>query len=89
MLIEINDNIISVYPNPTNGNLNIEISDTQATKGMLYLYNAVGQMVVSKNIQLLNGFTTEILDFQSLVAGIYILTFQTDSRNTIQKIVKD
>ena len=58
MLIEINDNIISVYPNPTNGNLNIEISDTQATKGMLYLYNAVGQMVVSKNIQLLNGFTT-------------------------------
>ena len=88
-LIEINDNTMSVYPNPTSGNLNIEISDTHATNGMLYLHNAVGQVVFAQNIELLNGFTREILDLQSLAAGIYTLTFQTDSGNIVHKIVKD
>ena len=89
LLIEINDNTMSVYPNPTNGDLNVEISYSQTTNGMLYLHNAIGQMVFSKNIELLNGFTREILDLQSLAAGIYTLTFQTDSGNIVHKIVKD
>lgn len=77
--------IINAYPNPTHDLLHIDITNYLDNEGEIVLYNALGQVVMTKNIMLSSGKANETIDFHNLAAGFYSLTFAYK----VVKIVKE
>lgn len=74
----IEQNIL-LYPNPTNGLLNIE-SDYNIE--LIKIYNAIGQLIIlSENPQ-------NTIDLSSFENGIYFIEIKTESGTKTQKIIK-
>lgn len=71
-----NLNAITLYPNPTDGILNIS---EQVEK--LSIYTIIGEKIMETS----NATT---IDISSLSAGIYILSMENDEKSSFQKIVK-
>ena len=53
------------------------------------MYNALGQVVMTKNILLENGKASEVLDLSEVAIGVYTLSFQTNEGQKVQKVVKE
>ena len=85
VLVEMDENIMQAYPNPTNGLLNVVINDAALTSGTLLLYNNLGQVVIAKEISFFAGKANTTLDLQMLVPGVYSLSFE----NKVIKVVKE
>ena len=80
----VNDNIsklASVYPNPTNGILNIDMPSTVTVKSSK-LYNLLGQ---DTGLRLVNG----TMNVSELARGIYLLNVETSAGTLTQKVVKN
>lgn len=76
---------IKIYPNPTYGQLAVEISDIDGIKsGTITIITINGQQVLKKKID------TEYndLDISSKQSGIYILIVEIDGKKTTWKIIK-
>ena len=85
----INDNVaseaqFSVYPNPSNGNITVEIPRNNSNAdNQISIYNSLGSLVWQKN-------TSEVLvniDLQSFSKGIYFVKIFNSERNYSEKIV--
>jgi hypothetical protein len=70
-----------IYPNPTNGELNIIGSFNGSTS--LSVIDQTGRIVLSKN----TIKAAEILDLSSLNKGMYTVLFQSDDSVSSQKII--
>ena len=71
---------VSMYPNPSNGNLNIDILDLNQVS--FELYNTIGQRILSKSLGLgLNNLQL------SLSNGIYLAKIDSQGKSYIQKLV--
>ena len=75
------NDIISVYPNPTTGILNINLSGVLETE--LILYTITGQKIFRKTI---NTKTTTI-DLSSLSNGVYYLQLKNGNGVDTKKII--
>ena len=73
-------NAIDVYPNPTNGIVNISL-DNSITKADIAVYNAAGTIIANTTAQ------RPQLNLSEAAAGIYFVKITTDKGNFIQKIV--
>ena len=77
---------MSVYPNPTEGlviiNLNLELESNLS----LSLSNSVGQIVYHKNLGKLTTLN-ESFDWSMLPKGIYTISFNVNDQKTFEKIV--
>ncbi|MCL9808151.1 T9SS-dependent M36 family metallopeptidase [Flavobacterium luminosum] len=80
----INPNSINIYPNPTNGNLNISI-DRDVTDSVITIVDLNGRVVYSENTQSISGVKT--LNLNQLQSGIYILNIKGENINHSQKII--
>ncbi len=67
---------ISIFPNPATSQLNVEIKGTSANKFELRLYNAIGQLVISKSF--LNQQSIQ-MDIASVNSGLYNLILIADN----------
>ncbi len=86
----VSNNFIRVFPNPTGGQLNIEIQSTGAYDTRIIAYDVVGKKVFEKTSSLTRGLNTLQYDFTSLSKGTYILHFSDNSGKTHTiKFVKD
>lgn len=76
---------IKIYPNPTFGQLAVEISDIDGIKsGTITIVTLNGQHVLKKKID-----STHIdLNISNNQAGIYILIVEIDREKTTWKIIK-
>ncbi len=86
---ELAEGSISVYPNPTDGLLNIRFGQVlKSQTGTLQLYNLSGQLIHHEELNILqNNSVITIRDIQYQNAGIYILRIQTDDYFFNTKIV--
>jgi len=66
---------ITIYPNPiTNGIINLHLNNLPAGRYDLKLYNRLGQVIVTKQIQRMSGSSTESIQWNYYLAhGIYTL----------------
>lgn len=69
----------NLYPNPTNGNFNIEI-DENLIGAKVAIYNLLGQKIKDFNLKMTT--TTEVLN-----KGIYLLEIEKDGSKTTQKLI--
>ncbi|MEO7524518.1 MAG: T9SS type A sorting domain-containing protein [Ferruginibacter sp.] len=63
---------ISIFPNPTPDNLNIQINILAAGKFILTLYDAIGRKTLSDEFSYA-AFTNKKYSLQHLAAGVYML----------------
>lgn len=82
----LSEKTIRIYPNPTKGNLAVEIEEYDySTKGYINIYNLKGQLILKMDI--LNR-TTEI-DISSQASGTYIMNLDVDGQKSTWKIIKE
>jgi len=77
--IKSNDYNFEIYPNPSNGIINI---NTDIDINNITVYDLTGKIV-----EHLNNFTTTI-DLSNLKTGIYIIKFQSKNQNIKRKFIK-
>lgn len=79
-LDELPNNIFNIYPNPTNGIINIDL-ETINDNMVIELRNALGQIVLSEKVTTLH---TQ-LNTNNLLSGVYFIKVG----NTTKKIIKE
>ena len=77
---ELLENLISLYPNPVKGKLNIESNVVEIQK--IKLYDVLGKLV--EEIQ----FENNIINFSLMNTGIYFLKLETNKGDFMKKIMK-
>lgn len=80
--------LLQVYPNPTDGLLNIKLSSNKSTMALVRLYTITGTSVrlITKSIK--PGENNLTLDMNNLPAGIYTATIIADGKSLSTKVVK-
>jgi len=81
-LIE-NNSFVNIYPNPTNGLVNIDIRNIPDAE--LLIFSLSGQMLFSNNITTAN--TVSQIDLTWLPRGAYVLQIKNENNNIIRKLV--
>ena len=77
------NNGISIYPNPTNGIINIEFADNNIQQ--IIISDITGKTIAEKN----NIQQNKTIDLSNFESGIYIIKIQTDNEIFTTKIVKE
>lgn len=84
-LLGVNDHevtLVTVYPNPTTGILNIE---SKEEIDRIQVYNLLGQQVMNRQMDTANG----TIDLSHLQKGVYILKTEIDNKTETFKVIKD
>ena len=76
----------NVYPNPTNGNVNVRFGVIVNGEYNVRLVNIIGQEVFSENTTITSG-ETKAYNFEGLDKGVYLLNVSGNGLNTVQKVV--
>ncbi len=78
-----NAGILKIYPNPTNGIINIEVKGQHIN--YTQLYDSVGNII--QNLNLKNGANSFNIDY--LKPGVYLVYISTSEGYMVHKIIKD
>lgn len=70
---------IALYPNPTNGIVNI----ANAEGFQMDVYDVLGKVIVSKN----SISNQEMVDLTNLAAGVYYIKLKNEKSSTVKKVV--
>lgn len=84
-----NSSVLAIYPNPSFGILNIDISMLKQEKAMLQIIDMTGRAVVSKPIELSKGFSSHTLSTESLANGQYMIRIALNNEVFVRKFTKE
>mgnify|MGYP001602240382 CR=1 FL=1 len=77
---------ISVYPNPSTGDVFINVGLSNMNSIDVTLFNAIGEAVISKKINMPSNNEIK-LDLNNKPDGIYLLEIETSEGNRTKKII--
>jgi hypothetical protein len=80
---EISGNRFSIYPNPANDFLNVELKNLNETT-TISIINALGEITLTENV-ISNNIT---LKTNTLISGIYFIKVESKNSSIIQKLIK-
>lgn len=80
-------NKVSVYPNPNNGEFNINVSTTGAQKLDIQVMNAIGQVVESRNVAAKSGANTIKFNGADWNKGIYFVSINNGETKMTKKVL--
>ena len=75
-----------LFPNPTDGKVNLVIGETLQGKAMVEVYNLLGERMMAKNIHNLQKDEALNLDLSHLVSGLYIIKLSTENGSCSRKV---
>ncbi|MCW8938969.1 MAG: fibronectin type III domain-containing protein, partial [Flavobacteriales bacterium] len=81
-----NANAIAIYPNPTNGLLNVMINGSTVNT-TLTIVDVQGKVVYSKNNFTNTVSLVETIDLSGNDKGIYFITLTTDKTTVVKKVI--
>jgi hypothetical protein len=79
----------SIYPNPTNNELNINLNNNKTEIGEILIYNVQGILVAQENIQLKPVQNKFIINTKNLSAGVYFVNVNSSNVFKMQKVIKN
>lgn len=82
---EFNKGRVRVYPNPTSGEVNLNVENIQAGRYDVRVVNLVGQIIYSDNVYLHDGSTIHI-DLNGMAKGIYLLNITNGTTTITERI---
>ena len=79
--------LVNVYPNPSNGQLSIEIANNVGGQSCeISIYNVIGQKVLTTNSE--KGLSSvQTIDMSSLSNGVYQVEVKSNNKSTFKKVV--
>jgi hypothetical protein len=80
------DGKITVYPNPTTGELTIEMCDMRYETCNIEIYDIYGRVCQASNLK--SQVSNPQIDISNLQAGIYFIKIQTETGEVIKKVTK-
>ncbi|MFO8022957.1 MAG: T9SS type A sorting domain-containing protein, partial [Perlabentimonas sp.] len=78
--------IVSVYPNPVNDKLTVQIVPQKPSNIEMQLVSPVGQTIYQKK-ERIEGLTTTLLDVTNFTPGVYLLKVMIDGGWTVTRVV--
>lgn len=82
-------NIISIYPNPVSGILNLEYQSNETERIEIEIINLLSQKVFSKLLQVGKGSNNITLEVEEIPSGVYLLQVKSKDSIFIKKIIKE
>jgi hypothetical protein len=81
--------IANVFPNPTNGKLNVILEASEAQNTQLRICDITGRTALQENVVCVSGSNTIILDMESLPNGYYLLVIDNGNASSTMRVVKN
>lgn len=82
------ENLFQVWPNPTTGQVNVNISVNSTQSTYVELLDLTGSKLLSKPVLLVTGINSVLVkELNTFTPGIYIFKVFADGENHMQKIV--
>ncbi|MCF8297399.1 MAG: PKD domain-containing protein [Saprospiraceae bacterium] len=81
----IND--ISIFPNPTNGNVNIQFTTDDNSNVEIKLLNTLGQCLWSETPNLINGNYQNQISLKGYAKGVYLISISTEKGLSTRKLI--
>jgi hypothetical protein len=78
---------LSIYPNPSNGELNVSFDVEKSGKLQIRLINLNGQVVIDEELGSFSGKYTNSFDLSNQSKGVYLLSIVSEKGKTDKKIV--
>lgn len=75
---------LSIYPNPSTGQVNIRLPLSANKAGTLEIIDMMGKLLVRKSIKELNG-QSNTYNWQTLNPGVYLISLKLNGQTTITK----
>ena len=82
--IDADENSIEVFPNPTTGLLNISFANADSENYGVEIYDALGRLVASENVNASRNYT---MDISAYPEGLYIVRISTPAFVANKKIM--
>lgn len=80
------DATFQIFPNPAKDAFNVNLTNTSGETGVVYIYNAVGQLV--KRVELgNNSVLSQNISLSDLTSGIYIVKTSLGEKSSSRKLV--
>ncbi|MCB0568458.1 MAG: T9SS type A sorting domain-containing protein [Phaeodactylibacter sp.] len=88
---DVQDDVVStgkfsVYPNPTQGNLNVGLEPFIGQNAIMTVQNGLGQVVFQRDLGEVQAPTQEV-NLDNLQSGMYYMTVRTDEGNFTEKFM--
>ncbi len=84
---EITVNDVTASPNPTSGNINLQVNSIGSEKLVMRLFNVLGKEVLTVVAINKKGENIHTLDLSYLVKGVYLLKVEGENQNKTIKVV--
>jgi len=78
---------VAMFPNPTSGDVTLQIATDKASDITVNIYNALGVKVNSQNLGIINGTTTVNAATAGFAAGMYIVELTDGHNSQTQKLI--
>ena len=75
-----------LFPNPTDGKVNLVVGETLQGKAIVEVYNLLGEQMIAKKVSHLQKDETHTLDLSHLVSGLYIIKLSTENGSCSKKV---
>jgi hypothetical protein len=75
-----------LYPNPTDGKINLVLGESLQGRASIEVYNLLGERMLNKSIGRALKGETMTLDLSHLVSGLYIIKLNTENGSCSKKV---
>jgi photosystem II stability/assembly factor-like uncharacterized protein len=82
----LNNNELNVYPNPSNGNINLDVTIIKPGNYTLSVYNIMGQIIYTDAINISSHYNAN-LNLSEYPAGVYLITLNGQGQIMEKKVV--
>ena len=82
------ENSLEIYPNPTDGVLNVSFNTENSADIFLYISDFSGKLILKEKAMHSNGKYNGQINIEKLENGSYILQIRSDEMNVVKKIIK-
>ena len=76
----------SLFPNPTDGKVNMVMGNGLQGRATVEVYNLMGELMMTRNVGQLRKGETVSLDLGRLVSGLYIVKLSTENGSCSKKV---
>jgi len=85
--LEKQENNVSIYPNPSDGKLNITMNQINGGDITIFVTNVLGSVVKEINIKNPNYFFNQELNLMDVSSGVYFITIQSNTSRVVRTII--